>query len=333
MTSTSKDLFISVILPMYNAERYIEESVQSILKQTYENFELIIIDDGSKDHSRALVKGINDRRIKYLYQSNSGMAASLNTGIESAKGEIIARQDADDISHPDRFEKQISFLTENPGCGLLGTWSNIFSDNSPGHAMHQHPTDNLLIKLFLLFDNPFVHSSVMIRKTVLDAVGNYDVNKSSLIQDYDLWSRVARNYTVANLPELLLDYRETEGGISRTTTDYSGDVIEQAMENMNFFLEEKSDAVADIACLFHGRYKKLSKNISIEKIEKCFYKVTDRILSMNPGDASTFNDMREKYLESFRRKVKNYRQFGPWYFFLYRKYKAMKAFKIKSNFS
>src|SRR6185369_3741902 len=106
-----------------------------------------------------------------------------------------------------------------PECAMVGTWAKIISGKPEDTRRHEHPSDNLLIKMFLLFDNPFVHSSVMMRRSCLKKTGSYDILKSSLIQDFDLWSRISRNYFVANIPEILQEYREVSSGISQTTND------------------------------------------------------------------------------------------------------------------
>src|ERR1700752_5362711 len=114
-----KEPEISVIIPVYNAEKYIREAVESILHQTYTDFEVLLIDDGSTDNSAKVIAEIKDPRIVYIKQDNAGMAAALNKGITFCKGKFIARQDADDVAHATRFEKQIKFLTENPETALV----------------------------------------------------------------------------------------------------------------------------------------------------------------------------------------------------------------------
>lgn len=301
---------VSVIIPLYNTEKYIEEAVKSILSQTYKNLEVIIIDDGSKDNSGNIVKRIDDKRIKLICQENSGMAAALNKGIAMAKGEYIARQDADDIAYPQRLEKQISFLQKNEHYAVVGTWAKVFSDDNKEHKAHQHPADNLTLKLFLLFDNPFVHSSMMIRKSVLDKIGNYDVKKSQLTQDYDLWSRIARDYEIANMPEMLQAYRKVTSGISHTTSDYSTRVVEQSIENISILAGSKSTAVSDLAYLYHSDYEKLSDDVSFEKIEDVFNKIADKFILVNSGDLNSFQAARKNYLNLLRRKLKRYKRFG-----------------------
>jgi glycosyltransferase involved in cell wall biosynthesis len=315
---------ISVILPLYNAEKYIEESVRSILNQSFANFEFIIIDDGSTDNSAERIKRFSDSRIIFISQPNQGMAATLNNGIAMAKGEYLARQDADDISYPKRFEKQVKYLDQHPECALLGTWARIIPDVKFEERAHRHPSDNLLIKQFLLFDNPFVHSSVMIRKSYLQKTGFYDISKSSLIQDYDLWSRIARHYQVANIPEILVDYREVTSGISQTTVNAMKRVMEQSVENMQYYLGSPSPALEEISHLVKKKYYLLRRSVPFEKIKANFLSITHKLMEGNSGAIEDFVSKRDEYLKFFRIIKKRHRQFGPLYFDLYTIYSRTK---------
>lgn len=266
MYSKNNAPLISVILPVYNAAAYIEQSVASILNQTYRNFELIIINDGSKDDSEEIIKKIKDERIRYYCQSNGGMARALNKGIELSNGEFIARQDADDISLPERFEKQVNFLMKHGNVGLLGTWAEIIPPKNNMRRFHKHPADNVQLKVDLFFNNPFVHSSVMMRKKALEIVGYYNVDKDPLIQDYDLWARFSRNTEIANLPEVLVNYREVSGGISQTTKNYSKKVIDQSIENINAYYTGNAPIVAQLCGLYHGDYEMFNDKTSLSEM-------------------------------------------------------------------
>jgi len=119
---------ISVLLPIYNGAPYLVEAIDSVLNQTWKDFELIVINDGSTDDSAAIVHGYDDPRIRYYEHENIGLAATLNRGIDLAVGEFIARQDQDDISKPERFARQIVYLTAHPECVLIGTWAEIWGE-------------------------------------------------------------------------------------------------------------------------------------------------------------------------------------------------------------
>jgi glycosyltransferase involved in cell wall biosynthesis len=211
---------ISVILPVYNAQSYLRESIESILNQSFQDFELIIINDGSTDGSLSIMESYKDQRIRIINQSNAGLPISLNRAIASAKGEYLARQDADDISLPERLAKQVAYLDAHPQCALLGTWAQIVVEKTLTDRSLSHPHMNGDIQLKLLFFNCFVHSSVMIRKSALKISGLYPEEKEKFPpEDYDLWLRIAKHWEVANLPEMLLQYRELPNSISRSKLD------------------------------------------------------------------------------------------------------------------
>lgn len=217
---------VSVILPTYNAAAYLGKAIESILAQSYSNFELIIINDGSSDNTAALLTQYCDPRILVINQPNLGLPKALNAGIQIAKGRYLARQDADDVSLPERLAQQVSFMEKNSSCALLGSWSKIMTTKSvglgdvssePSGREHQHPTANGTLQVLLLTNNQFVHSSVMIRATCLKTIGLYSEDPEYFPpEDYDLWLRIAQQYSIANLPQVLLEYLEVPTSISRT---------------------------------------------------------------------------------------------------------------------
>lgn len=215
---------VSVILPTYNAAAYLGKAIKSILTQHYRHFELIIVNDGSSDGTQNLLTQYQDPRIIVINQANLGLPKALNQGIGIAKGKYIARQDADDISLPERLLEQVTFMEQNPSCALLGTWSHIKtvrgseeSDSTPSGRQHQHPDANGQLQVLLLINNQFVHSSVMIRTSCLNSIGLYSENPEHYPpEDYDLWLRIAKQHRIANLPRVLLEYLELPTSISRT---------------------------------------------------------------------------------------------------------------------
>ena len=232
---------ISVLLPVYNAEAFLAEAIESILQQTFRDFELIIINDGSTDASSEVIKQFKDERIIIIEQHNQGLAASLNKGLKIAKGNYIARQDNDDISLPERFEKQFNFLEAHPELALLGTAAVIVDEhNKETGRVHQHPSSSAALKYFLLFDNPFVHSSVMFRRSLISQTGPYYCGQD-YFEDYHLWSSMARLAAIGNLPDFLIRYREVSSGMSKTTSDYRLRVMNQAFENIRFYIKDLKD--------------------------------------------------------------------------------------------
>ena len=197
---------ISVLMPAYNAEKYIKEAIDSILAQTFEDFELIILNDCSKDNTEQLILSYSDKRIVYLKnQENMGVAATLNKGIDAAKGEYIARMDADDISLPQRFEKQVAYLDAHSEVAVLGTEVENFDENGNLQPMVYRACAAQL-KIDLLFASVLAHPSVMMRRQVVARLGGYDREFEGL-EDYDLWCRVAQEHAIAVYPEILLRYR------------------------------------------------------------------------------------------------------------------------------
>jgi glycosyltransferase involved in cell wall biosynthesis len=204
---------VSVILPVYNAELHVEESIKSVLNQTFTNFELIIINDGSTDLSDNKILSFNDNRIQYIKNDlNLKLIATLNLGLQKARGKYIARIDADDIALPERFAKQVEFLEANPDYGLLGSFAKEFGFSSNNI---QYPTTDAAIRYAVIYHNPFVHSSVMIRSSILVNYDfMFDVDQIH-VEDYDLWIRILSVSKVANLPECLVLYRVHADQISK----------------------------------------------------------------------------------------------------------------------
>ncbi len=204
---------VSVIMSVYNGEKYVKTSVESILTQTFKNFELIIINDGSTDRTPDLLGSYQDARIRIIHQENLGLTKSLNKGISLAHGEYIARMDADDISFPRRLERQVQFMEDNLDIGVVGTAYYEIDDQGRIVGKRVFPLSDDRLRKALIRYNPLFHGSVMIRRTVFERVGLY--NECFLkSQDYELWFRVAKHFRLANLPEPLMMRRYGAANIS-----------------------------------------------------------------------------------------------------------------------
>lgn len=199
-------------MPVYNCELYIREAVDSILNQTFTDFEFLIIDDASTDETVAIIKKYNDPRIELIEKpENSGYTNSLNYGLSIAKGEYIARMDGDDISLPERFAKQVAFLDANLDVVLCGTALKIIGSDK----IIRYPERHDSIKLDLLKQNCIIHPSVMLRKCILDKYCFiYDIAKEPA-EDYDLWYRLSSVSELYNLQDVLLSYRMHESQVSQ----------------------------------------------------------------------------------------------------------------------
>jgi len=206
---------VSVVMSVYNAEKYLVEAIESILQQTYKNFEFIIIDDGSTDRSSDIIKhyALHDHRVKIISRENWGLVDSLNEGIQKAKGKYIARMDADDISFSARLEKQVAFMEKNLDIGLSGTAVIMFGENRKENIWRCSITDKA-IKTELLFFSPFAHPAIIMRREVI-VLHRLQYHHFLHAEDFELWTRMAKIIKMANLSEVLLKYRVVEESISR----------------------------------------------------------------------------------------------------------------------
>lgn len=207
---------ITVIMPVYNGSKYLKFAIESIFNQTYKDFELIIINDGSTDDSEKIIMSYHDNRLRYYSQSNIGLTLTLNKLIEYARGKYLARMDQDDWSHPRRLERQVNFLDSHPKVFLLGSWIQVIDIEGKIRYNHKYPVTNQAIKEGMLYSNCFAHGSVMIRKSP-EIFYRKEFDDA---EDMDLWARICQRYEVGNLPEYLYKWRVNPEGIclSRKST-------------------------------------------------------------------------------------------------------------------
>ena len=209
---------LSVILPVYNGSAYLAEAMESVLNQTFRDFELLVIDDASTDGSAAVAEQFNDPRVRVIRQeTNRRLPATLNHGLDLARGEWVARMDADDICHPLRFEKQIRWMEKNPEIGICGTWVRLFG--GVASMIQEYPVSPDAVEAFRHFHCPFAHPTVMMRKALLEEYKlRYDP-AAQAVEDFDLWNRLLVHTRGMNIPEILLDYRLHEASV--TTRDWN----------------------------------------------------------------------------------------------------------------
>ncbi|MCP5206923.1 MAG: glycosyltransferase family 2 protein [Hahellaceae bacterium] len=205
---------VSVVMPVYNAAAFLVESVESILAQTLNDFEFIVIDDGSSDASLDILKEYEkaDHRIRLLHQKNSGVVATLNHGIRLATGRYIARMDADDISLPERLALQVELMDDDPRIGVSGGWVQLFG--AKNEVWHHRREDNFIRNMLLFKTSGFSHSTVIARRELLQAYP-YD-HIYPHVEDTGCWVRIAlqANCRFANLPQVLVKYRVHQGQVS-----------------------------------------------------------------------------------------------------------------------
>jgi len=205
--------FLSVIMSVFNGEKYVRETVKSILNQSFRDFEFIIVNDGSTDRTLKILRSFNDERIKIINQENRGLTKSLNRGIRGSEGRYIGRIDCGDIAFKKKFEVQLNFLEENRDIWGIGTWANLIDKKGNIVGVLKYPTEYEKIRKVIQRYNPFVHPSLVFRKEMFDEIGLYD-ESFEFAQDYDLMLRAVSKFKIVNLPEVLLNYRISEKAIS-----------------------------------------------------------------------------------------------------------------------
>lgn len=238
---------VSVVMPVYNGSKYLKEAIDSILNQTFTDFEFIIINDGSTDNSEDIILSYNDQRIRYLKnEQNSGICITLNKGLDNALGKYIARMDCDDISFPERLAKQVVYLESHHDVGALGTDIITFGDGyTDQHFDFVH--DCYGCKAGLLFATCFAHPAVMLRASIINEhCLRYDDRYRGL-EDYELWYRISEYAEMTNLPEALIRYRLHKAQLSQNATkqvsDKEKDFIRDRFQRYAFFTEKQMAVV------------------------------------------------------------------------------------------
>jgi glycosyltransferase involved in cell wall biosynthesis len=195
---------ISVVMPVYNNERYLRTAIESVLSQTLGDFEFIVISESdTSSESRSIIDSYSDGRINHVRnESRLGMIESLNVGLKLARGEFIARMDADDVCLPDRFAHQLEYLDSHPDVGIVGSASRVVDDSGSTVLIDIRPHEAVMSRWMSLFGPPVSHPSVMVRTQLMRQIGGYD--PSMICEDYDLWIRALDVTKIENMPEILL---------------------------------------------------------------------------------------------------------------------------------
>lgn len=258
---------ISVLMPVYNTkEEYLRTSIESILNQTFTDFEFIIVNDGSTNNAEEVILSYKDNRIKYVKQENQGIVGALNNAWSKASGKYIARMDSDDIAYPERFAKQVNFLEENPEYSLVGSWAKII----PSKNIIKLPQD---IKIMdLLADCMFIHPSIMFNKADFEKFNLQYETGFEYAEDYCLYANAVKHLKMTNLQEVLLDYRvypENSSSKNRNVRIRSSFKVQDLiLENLSNDknLQEK---ILDLAYLKKRKKNKFTESIfSIKNLYK-----------------------------------------------------------------
>jgi len=247
-----KEPLVSVVMSVYNSKKYLRQAIDSILQQTFNNFEFIIINDGSTDNSLELIKSNTDDRIILINQENQGIAVSLNNGIKIAKGKYIARMDADDISHKNRLKTQTNFLNENPDVIVVGSNADVIDKDGDFVYLTKNALDNNTLKKSLPLSTPFIHPSVMFRREIFFKAGMYP--NIPIAQDVLLFSKMVTYGSFANLHDPLIKYRISPSSSSR-----------RSKETRNRLKQ---------TILYYNKYHKLEQN-HVNKLNESLHDIND----------------------------------------------------------
>jgi glycosyltransferase involved in cell wall biosynthesis len=266
---SESSIIVSVVMGVYNAAPFLREAIESILNQTFADFEFIIINDGSTDNSAEIINSYTDERIVAIYQENAGHSVSLNRGLQIARGEFIARMDSDDISLPERFTMQIEFLRSNPDYVIVGTSAEIIDVDGNHIYNNIMPPEWEKIKSSAP-SIPLAHPSVMFRKTPILEIGGYDEKAAYIpIEDTILWNNIVRNDVgkIGNLPDVLIKYRLTPSsltGKTGTITKFTGDLALRAGKR-GFVTDDEVKAHRELIASVTKKEKEAMYHIYIAK--------------------------------------------------------------------
>lgn len=262
---------VTVLMPVYNAAKYLREAIDSILNQTLTDFEFLIIDDGSADTSVDIINSYSDTRIRLVKNKfNLGISKTLNRGIEMASSELIARMDADDISYPGRLQKQFDYFQNNPECALLSTWARMITEDNEHIRTEKYRSR--LHYYNLTFECWMYHPTVMYTRTAVMDVGMYNIPYA---EDFELFWQLSRKYKIACLEEVLIDYRVTSQSLHQVTRkkEYDETMDWQLSRNIHYFTgEDFTIEWEEIECL-RFNFIPLMKKKSVDAIVKCLEKL------------------------------------------------------------
>lgn len=255
---------VSILMPAYNCANYIAEAIESVLNQSYTDFELVIVNDGSTDATASVVNSFKDERIRLITRVNGGVSAALNTGLEHVTGEYTARFDADDVCYPHRIQKQVDFLSTHPDYVMVGSDADYMTDEGDyiftyRNIGHTNQEINDRIKVYC----PFIHSSVMYRTQAVKALGGYEI-KAHTFEDYFLWQKLVKLGKVFNFTEALIRVRFNPASVTVDEKDRDPIFItikKKALENGWISEEEEKVLLSSI------------KRLSVEAKTASYYRM------------------------------------------------------------
>ncbi|GHV56049.1 glycosyl transferase [Bacteroidia bacterium] len=245
---------ISVLMPVFNAEKYLREAIESILNQTFTDFELIIINDGSMDGSKAIIQSFSDRRIRYVEnETNLGVVKTANKGIDLCRGKYTIRMDADDISLPGRLEQQYRFMEEHPDIGVCSSWAQVIDEQGSVTGKIILQTDPELVLIHLLFSVSLIQPACCIRTKLLK---ENKYQQEPVTEDYELWSRLSDITRMANIPEFLIQYRWHATNISkekeRIMAEIKREIIAGELQKLHLQPSDAEMRIHTLSFSLHG---------------------------------------------------------------------------------
>jgi glycosyltransferase involved in cell wall biosynthesis len=284
---------VSVIIPTLNRADFIKESINSVLSQTYQDFEIIVIDDGSTDNTREIVEGYDNEKIKYFYQKNSGLNSARNTGIRNSKGEYISYLDSDDIWHPYKLEKQVAILDKNSDIGLVYCGSSLIDENGTHTGKrplirHSGYVFEKLIRYNFLYNG----SIAIFRRNCLEKVGLFD-ERTVRMTDWEFYLRFAIHYKFYGIPEYLIKYRVHQKTMSN---DF------KLFLDSGFKIIDKTFEIFDIK--IRTEAKTLIESIKLRRqalsLKQTAYAMRYRYAGRRYFDKDLFEDAREYYQRALK---------------------------------
>jgi glycosyltransferase involved in cell wall biosynthesis len=202
---------ISVLLPVRDGAPFLREALESVLAQTLRDFELIVVDDGSEDETPSILGAVGDERVRVVRQERLGLVAALNRALAEARAPLLARMDADDVSLPERLERQVAYLDARPRAAMVV----VGVETLGGGSTIVLPDEDAALRRRLLLRNPFAHGAVVVRAEAVSQAGGYRADYGAN-EDYDLWRRIAREWELGAIPKVLYRYREHSGAVTRS---------------------------------------------------------------------------------------------------------------------
>lgn len=255
---------VTVLMPVYNAERFLKEAINSILMQSFKPFEFLIIDDGSTDRSVEIIESFRDPRIRFVRNpGNMGITATLNKGINLASCELVARMDADDVSHPHRLQKQFGYMKRNPECAMLSTWARVVTEDNRFVRLERYRSNFYFYNL--TFECWIYHPTIMFRKSAAEEIGMYSLPYS---EDYDFFWKMSMRFPIANLAEPLVDYRLSPTSLNTVLKKQEYDTFNEqnVLRNLRHYLGSDFEiSYTSLECLRHN-FQPLLANYSLQEV-------------------------------------------------------------------